>query len=36
MPDFVVLIVVVNIAMIVALLGAYIDSFGDDPDPAKP
>jgi hypothetical protein len=36
MPDFVILIVVVNIAMIVALIAAYIDSFGDEPDPTKP
>jgi hypothetical protein len=34
-PDFVILIVVVNIAMIVALIAAYIDSFGD-PGPGKP
>jgi hypothetical protein len=35
MPDFVILIVVVNIAMVVALIGAYIDSFGDDPGRTK-
>ena len=36
MPDFVILILVVNVAMIVALIAAYIDSFGDNPGPTKP
>jgi hypothetical protein len=30
MPDFVILILMVNLSMIVALLAAYLDSFGDD------